>query len=224
MYTDSRIATSLPYFISELLYVPKSELVNCTTVPLHVITVGPMVPLKEGRGATIPEATTGTATSLTGQTSRGDDSQHCPRQKVGQSVHSRSHLLLPLAFPPLTNSYTQYSGCSLLQCEDLPPAMKKPKISDPTSGRRVAALTDCAARDCTGRNTTSDVETSSTAVSNPASHSVLQERAVRQLSTVIESVDAWILDIDLDFFSTGNPFSSAFTEVSYHLFFVRWPD
>ena len=102
--------------------------------------------------------------------------------------------------------------------------MKKPKISDPsTSARRVAAVTDCATRDQTSSSATSNVETWSAADNNPVSHSRLQERAVSQLSTVIESVDAWVLDVDLDFFSTGNPFSSAFTQVSCQLLLVRWP-
>ena len=30
---------------------------------------------------------------------------------------------------------------------------------------------------------------------------------------VVDSAPAWILDVDLDFFSTGNPFRSAYTEV-----------
>ena len=67
------MATPLPYFISELLYIPATELVNCTTVPLHVITVRPTIGGKEEEKdcGTVPVAT-GSATSLTGLTDKGD--------------------------------------------------------------------------------------------------------------------------------------------------------
>ena len=40
------------------------------------------------------------------------------------------------------------------------------------------------------------------------------------LGSVLEHHEAWILDVDLDFFSTGNPFKKSFTKVESILSFV----
>ena len=52
-------------------------------------------------------------------------------------------------------------------------------------------------------------------------HSSLMSRAVSVVCDAVEKSSAWILDIDLDFFSTANPFQEDFSHVS--LIFHKYP-
>lgn len=47
----------------------------------------------------------------------------------------------------------------------------------------------------------------------------LLSQAVRTVCEVVNGSQAWILDVDLDFFSTNNPFKIDFTDVAKLIYY-----
>lgn len=200
-----RVATPLPYFISELLYVPRNELENTHTIPLHVITVNPSN-LRYRAHCSVLSPADDTRTS-----------DPCTRQELhtSEKVNTRvrdTETLLPLTGEDCHSAAAQSSSASDTKHELSAPPHKKQK-TDCCSHSEDRAPTLSAEGANTG-TLTSEGDGVCSVSGIPILDFCFPAEVTRQLEAVIGDSTAWILDIDLDFFSTGNPFKSLFTEVS----------
>ena len=91
-------------------------------------------------------------------------------------------------------------------CELSPPA-KRPRIQQSMCSQPLLPLAD----DVEGEGFK---ETSPTGTNVPEDCAHNKEDSGALLLTVLRQCSAWVLDVDLDFFSTSNPFKSLFTEVN----------
>ena len=92
-------------------------------------------------------------------------------------------------------------------CELSPPA-KRPRLQQSMCSQLLLPLVD-------------SVEGEGFKETNPCGANVSEacvhkEDSGALLITVLRQCSAWVLDVDLDFFSTSNPFKSLFTEVNYY--------
>ncbi len=211
-----RVGTPLPYYITELLYVPVSELENVHTVPLHVMTVYPLT-VPESDGDTSAENDVReTDTSTISKDHEGKDGSDVGNKSTGKRSTFEGGTLLQ-------------QNCGNGSASEPPPLSKKLKL-DAQEGLPDGApaptgtSTGCSHTGGPGGSPGSGPSCQGPPVqANQArlrgSHDVSSvaeclEVTARQLCTAIGGSSSWILDIDLDFFSTGNPFKSIFTEVS----------
>ncbi len=199
----SRVGTPLPYYISELLYVPPSELQNVRSIPLHVTTLHPLtLPQTDsiastGGGITEDLGATGGYQGPTGEPpvtiQSGIKRSMCDGD---METHYKDGLASKTLLPPSkkqkSDGPSSSASSSKHSCSESdhqispPPAFQGPlnPPSKPAPVKPVSGAEECL-EDCS-----------------------------QQLCVAINSSSSWILDIDLDFFSTGNPFKSIFTEVS----------
>ena len=99
-----RVATSLAYFISELLYVPEGRLNNAQTVPLYVVTLPTIEPKAKGvEFGAVPVSLADRASSkTTGEGSEKESSgeeEKCARgastgKDIGNKVEKERTILL----------------------------------------------------------------------------------------------------------------------------------
>lgn len=146
-----RVASPLPYFISELLSVDRRELENCTSIPLDVITLHP--------------------------------SPH--PQQDGKSAPASSSSLNQAEFSNGSHTHPQINRDTTDPDQETtppPPTPKKTKLCE-------ASIQDAGCPSPPLLNTG------------------------YLLNIFNTTPQAWVLDVDLDFFSTGNPYRSVFTEV-----------
>lgn len=145
----TRVATPLPYFIGELLWVPRKELINISEIPLHVVTLHP---LTDSTNSSETESAQHKSSCSNSTTSKKDDPLPDKTQSSSKCIEEVAVADSPLCMP----SCKKARLCSMgLSVEDV-----------------CAVLSDCL------------------------------------------SSCAWILDVDLDFFSTGNPYRGIFSAVS----------
>lgn len=152
-----RVSTPLPYYLSELLYVPVASLQNTRTVPLHVVTIGACAYCDGAQS--LPVFLKGGAIGV----ASNDNPDHTPSSKRVK-VSPASDGGTPIK-SPLTDLTHSVNPVCLLKCTDI------------TVSKCAVAILKAALKDCA----------------------------------------AWWLDIDLDFFSTANPFKSVFTKVWRHV-------
>ena len=157
LITFVRLATPLPYFISELLCVSRGDLQNVTTIPLDVVTLHPLL-----QSSPHPFPTPSQSVDYDCRVSRGlTDLQPSAARVI------RSSSPTDLTTGTRSRNHHHHHEQHVSFC---PPA-KKVKLSSVPTEIVLSALEN------TG------------------------------------GIGPWILDIDLDFFSTGNPFRSIYSNV-----------
>lgn len=173
------VATPLPYFISEQLFV--RDLEHVCSIPLHVVTVRPPSDDAGHHGNTEGMPTLGVASSGLGDRKRkwvesSNTATGVKNRRMSSSVKDEEQ--------PLAGSVV--SGCGHKQEQ----AACSHSMAEPhglvASGNKVSE---------------EDFD----------------------LERVLALSSAWVLDFDLDFFSTGNPFSEAFSTVGHTHCLVSFP-
>ena len=217
LYYLNRLATPLPYFIGELLYVPESELVNIRNIPLLVVTLTPLSPCSTRQPGSLLATTTEFSDAEPSTMVPGERTCHkvedvlfeksslCDHTEVVPTyAHKDSQSDIPTknsgngtVISPSSldfNTSTKINAIDYQNDVDIsPPAAKVPKI-DSENG---------------------PIIDNQICPSNGRTRVAYTPRAVvEQLATIICESEAWLLDIDLDFFSTGNPYRGPFTDVS----------
>lgn len=208
-----RLATSLPYFISELLYAPESELVNVRSVPLLVITLTPLSlgptrlperdpPATTGHSEVVPSTTAPRVRNCHEGEGSFEMSLCSQPEAVSTCVHKDSQDDLPQKNSLNKTIVTPlHVGNDHQNDVDLsPPVAKVPKVD-----AEIRPVVDDQVHATNGRTRLSHGE-------------YVHQTVVEQLATIIGESESWLLDIDLDFFSTGNPYRGPFTDVSTTLF------
>ena len=166
-----RVSTPLPYYISELLYVPEACLQNTRTVPLHVFTIGTCVCCDGAQS--LPAFLKDGALDVT----RKHEDDSSPKQDT------------PTPGPPPKRVKISPAPDS---------ATSAPQV--PLTHSIQSSLTDLTPSvNCVCSLKCTDITVS--------------KCAVTILKAALQGCAAWWLDIDLDFFSTTNPFKSIFTKV-----------
>ena len=180
----SRVATPLAYFISDQLYTPIGGLTDTRSIPLHVVTLPVLEQaLSQNSGQKL----------LPGQQSAGH-----VRYSVGQQLAGQQ-----LAGQQSVGQCDVSDQDSVVTRErDIPlvlPLRKKSKM-EPVIQPQLPS------------------SSSSSSPSSPSSSSPnCSPKLTRAVGVVCEALGtptgSWILDIDLDFFSTANPFNKEFSQV-----------
>lgn len=196
-----RVSTPLPYYISELLCVPLANLQNARTVPLHVVTIGSCN--CSDSSLLLPTFLNDKAVGMV--CNHGDDSS--PEQcSTG----------LPSKRAKLASGTDSAEGCCQATALDS-------RMNTPIQLSRVHS---------TGTTCVSDV-TRAAAAANPicllkCTDITVPKCGVTILKAALENCSGWWLDIDLDFFSTANPFKSVFSKEQFEymdsLYALKRPD
>lgn len=224
------MATPLGYFISDQLYAPIDRLTNIRTIPLHVVTL----PVLQEGGENLPED----PYSQRRDNPRPNESSSPEAEKrdsclsditsdtgsaMGGVVGSRrSPLAGGLREPSEIFGEEESFGTVVDSCKD----------KDEESISAVVDLKGEVVKLEEGESEEDGTElplkkksrlevvpspppllpTSQT--HTPSSHSSLMSRAVSVVCAVLEKGhSSWVLDVDLDFFSTANPFCQEFSQV-----------
>ena len=191
-----RVATPLDYFLSDSVYAPKENLESVRTIPLLVVTIPVLEPRRDrgregggcegGRGE---QGACGTSGSSSGCANTGE-----PAGGEGKPMEAGGSL----------SSDTLEGSCvwkSLEEEEVCPPSEKRRKMSPP-SHRLPSPPTHTLTPSLSPK------------LPPPPPHPLLS-KAEEVVCGVLEGEgQRWILDVDLDFFSTANPFKKDFTSVS----------
>ena len=157
LFIPFRVATPLPYFLSEVLWVPKSDLTNVKEIPLDVVTLHPQPHPSQTRSPTSSQREVHHQCSRDTTTSVGDE--------------------------PLPDTVNRHN--KRLQAKSAVASSEEQQSSGPASKRSCIS-------------------------SSPP------EGSGGPCSLSLATDSEWILDIDLDFFSTGNPYRDLFSEVCVH--------
>ena len=231
-----RVGTPLSYFISELLYVPEEELENVRTVSLHVITVRL---LKEPSGndtdnfengsnrsnpseqdcagrlpasSCFPLNTCGLKTAFLSANIGKKSEREEKEEKEGEEKEGEEEQEEEERIGHLNKRNTD--SCVDDTSELAPPA-KRPRHSVTLSSHlgedlRSAETVEGSFKEASGSPT---VTNKPEGIHRDIDTTFLAEDPSPVLTTVLGQCSAWVLDVDLDFFSTGNPFKSLFTDV-----------
>eukprot|EP00731_Ephydatia_muelleri_P027075 Em0018g1175a len=180
-----RVSTPLPYYISELLYVPLTSLQNTRTVPLHVVTIGGCACCDGAQS--LPVFLKGGVIGVANN--HGDESPSPPSKRLKISTAPDSDGGAPLV------------------------AMTTPQV--PLAHSIRSPLTDLT-------------HPINPVCSLKCTDITVSKCAVTILKSALKACTAWWLDIDLDFFSTANPFKSVFTREQFEymeaLYALKRPD
>lgn len=214
------MATPLGYFISDQLYAPLNSLSNTQTIPLHVVTL----PVLEEEGETLPG---------------GSYNQRSDNTTIS-SPHLRKRDCCGVVGPrrrPLAGELSETFG----EDESLESVVDSSR--EKGEERVTAAVEDIKEEVVTQEEEREEDRTELPLkkkrrlefVSSPApplpnhqthtssSHSSLMSRAVSVVCAVLEKgCSSWVLDVDLDFFSTANPFRKEFSQVHNNLCVRKW--
>lgn len=234
-----RVGTPLSYFISELLYVPEEELENVKTVSLHVVTVRlPNEPSgndpksftsesnesnsDQNCGGLLPASScfplhacslnSGLSAIVDKEADREDNKEKEEEEKQKEE-EGGSHA---------DERNKGHSGASVDDTSELTPPAKRPRTVQHADTSSVLSEDLPSAETVEGsfKETGSIPTVTNTpeGIPNNIDATVLVGDASTVLNTVLGQCSAWVLDIDLDFFSTGNPFKSLFTDVRFLCF------
>lgn len=235
-----RVGTPLSYFISELLYVPEEELENVKTVSLHVVTVRlPNEPsgnhpdsftsesnesnsFDQNCGGLLPASScfplhacslnSGLSANVDKEADREDNKEKEEEEKQKEE-EGGSHA---------DERNKGHSGASVDDTSELAPPAKRPRTVQHADTSSVLSEDLPSAETVEGsfKETGSIPTVTNTpeGIPNNIDATVLVGDASTVLNTVLGQCSAWVLDIDLDFFSTGNPFKSLFTDVRFLCF------
>ena len=220
------MGTPLGYFISDQLYAPINRLTNIQTIPLHVVTLPalqggenvPEGPYSQRRGNPSPSETSSPETEK--KDSCLSDITTDTRSVMGGVVGSRRR--------PLTEGMRELSetlgkeksfGSVVDSCRDKEEGSIPAVVGD-VKGEVVTLEEGETEED--GMKLPLKKKSRLEVVSSPppplpnsqthTSHSSLMSRAVSVVCAVLEK-GSWVLDVDLDFFSTANPFRKEFSQV-----------
>ena len=226
-------SSPLTYFISELLTVERDELQNPTTITLDVVTLSPYpVPCAGGRPCShrdqpedpllLPQ--TGLLQGQIGSP-KAKACVSLSHEKLGISVWPEADSSMAPAQPPpakrprpsLAAPRQECSPLALGCCHQEAPhqgccwqvPLQECGLKSP-SGREVSHRHPTL-QDGSRQEGCQDVSLYNSCYRQSTHHHGCRFSA--ELLNAISNARAWILDVDLDFFSTGNPYQSAYSEV-----------
>lgn len=194
-----RVATPLDYFLSDSVYAPKENLESVRTIPLLVVTIPVLEPCRdrgrEGEGCEGGRGEQGACGSS------GSCASGCANN-TEEPAGGEGKLMEAGASP---SSDTLEGSCvqkSLEEEEETCPPSEKRRKMIPPSHRLPSPPTH------------TPTPSLSPKLPPPPPHPLLS-KAEEVVCGVLEGEGRrWILDVDLDFFSTANPFKKDFTSVS----------
>ena len=233
-----RVGTPFSYFISELLYVPEEALENVRTILLHVITVRlpneePLVnestntvvrpaPSQKNVVEPLPYCSVSSLhidsclpTNVTDankveekkKEKEKEKEEEKEEEKEKEKKKEKEEEVVAVKKKEEEESKKHSNTHVEATCELSPPA-KRQRLQQSMCSQLLLPLVD----NVEGEGSKETLSHAAN-VSESCAH---KEDSGALLITVLRQCSAWVLDVDLDFFSTSNPFKSLFSEVNYY--------
>ena len=206
----------MPYFISDQLYASTDNLTNIRTIPLHVLTLP--LPSQTGHKLTGQQLA---GHQLTGQQLIGHQlgSRQLAKEKLNDDVISDNTLI--------ENKHQVFLDSavgSLNQHDDQVLPVSKTGLKRVEGVVADKTVSSCVYKESEKVEMYPPLTKKSRSLSSsppppppplPRHHQLLStaERVLRDILNSPTHHHPWLLDIDLDFFSTANPFKKEFSQV-----------
>lgn len=231
-----RVATPLAYFVSDQLYAPTDRLTDTRIIPLHVVTLPVLEPesqagerlVEDGSSQRREESGTrevssleleGTCSRPAGET--GITSDQRASLETSEETRDRNGPCIAGNRNELDSS----RSAKTVEEEDTSTSVGEKTCGVGERGNHSSLVSECVEEE--GMN---PPVSKKSRLASPQPHplppspilkhtppppppSSLMSRAVSVVCGVLGVCDSWVLDVDLDFFSTANPFHKEFSHV-----------
>ncbi|NXN93522.1 CE022 protein, partial [Rhinopomastus cyanomelas] len=145
------------------------------------------------------------------------DGLYVPADQLENQKPLNLHVIL---INPAEASNSQEENCEVASAKRLklntdPTASSASASSSAAPGDRDCSTSNSKKKEVQNASTLNKAETS--ALSSPRNTECLLREVVKDICQVLQKGDAYVLDIDLDFFSVKNPFKEMYTQTEYEL-------